>query len=286
MIIVREVVDVGLAGAVLVLAACSSGARVGTVASSSTATSRAVTTSTSTSTPTSARVVGSTTTATLPSTVATAALPQGGEAVALDPANLVTTIDNPDWPMKPGTKWVYRETDADGARRDVEVTVTDETKTILGVQAVVVHDVVRSGGRLVEDTFDWYAQDKAGNVWYLGEDTTAFEKGTTSREGSWEVGVDGAQAGVIVAANPQPGMVFRQEYHQGHAEDRVEILSLDEHTEVPFGSFDQAMKTQDTTPLEPDLVEQKYYARDVGPVEVVTVSGGSDHEVLVDFVKP
>jgi hypothetical protein len=203
----------------------------------------------------------------------------------LDPANFVAVIDNPYWPMTPGTTWTYRETDNEGTTRDVVVTVTNDTKAIEGIKAVVVRDVVTSQGELQEDTYDWYAQDKAGNVWYLGEDTTRYEGGTTSKEGSWEAGVDGGQAGVIVPADPRAGMKFRQEFYAGHAEDQVEILSTDEHSQVLFGSYDHVMKTQDTTPLEPDLVEQKYYATGVGPVEVVTVSGGSDHEVLLQFTK-
>jgi hypothetical protein len=217
---------------------------------------------------------------------AIAPLPQGGEPVQLDPANFVAVVDDPYWPMKPGTKWVYRETNAEGGRLDIEVTVTDKTKTVMGIRAVVVHDVASSGGKIVEDTFDWYAQDTAGNVWYLGEDTTTFDHGTTSKEGSWEAGVDGGQAGVILPADPRPGMKFRQEYYKGHAEDRVEILAVDAHSQVPFGSFDHVLNTQDTTPLEPDLIEQKYYAKSIGPVETVTVSGGSDHEVLLSYTTP
>ena len=104
-------------------------------------------------------------------------LPQGSEPANLDPADFVAVIDNPYWPMAPGSRWLYKETDAEGARQRVEVTVTDETKTILGIVATVVHDVVSEDGEVVEDTLDWYAQDKWGNVWYLGEDTKEFDEG-------------------------------------------------------------------------------------------------------------
>ena len=210
-------------------------------------------------------------------------LPQGSEPANLDPASFVAVIDNPYWPMAPGSRWLYKETDAEGARQRVEVTVTDETKTILGIVATVVHDVVSEDGEVVEDTLDWYAQDKWGNVWYLGEDTKAFEKGKVSTEGSWEAGVDGAEAGIVVPGSPEVGLAYRQEYLEGEAEDAGEILSLDERVKVPFGAFTGVLMTKDWTPLEPDLLEQKFYAKGIGPVLAVTVSGGTDREELLSF---
>jgi hypothetical protein len=208
-------------------------------------------------------------------------LPQGSQPANLDGGQFVDRIDNAYWPMAPGSKWVYRE---DGAR--VEVTVTDRTKEILGIQATVVHDVVTEDGELVEDTYDWYAQDKDGNVWYLGEETKEYEDGEVkSTEGSWEAGVDGAEAGILLPGDPEVGLRYRQEYYEGEAEDRGEILSLDEQAEVPFGSFDGVLKTKDTTPLEPDVLEHKFYAKDVGPVLVVAISGGSGREELLRFTR-
>jgi hypothetical protein len=208
-------------------------------------------------------------------------LPQGSEPANLDAADFVERIDNPYWPMAPGTRWVYRE---NGAR--VVVTVTAEKKEILGIQATVVHDVVSEDGELVEDTKDWYAQDKDGNVWYLGEDTREYENGQVkSTEGSWEAGVDGAEAGILLPGKPEVGMRYRQEYYEGEAEDRGEILSRDETAEVPFGSFDEVLKTKDTTPLEPDVIEHKFYAKDVGPVLAVAVSGGGGREELLTFTR-
>jgi hypothetical protein len=208
-------------------------------------------------------------------------LPQGSEPVQLDPADFVAEIDNPYWPMSPGSTWVYREIDPDGTELQVEVTVTDRTKTILGIEATIVHDVVSEDGEVIEDTFDWYAQDATGNVWYLGEDTKEFEDGKLkTTEGSWEAGVDGAQAGVIVPADPQVGMAYRQEYYAGEAEDEGEILSLDERATVPFGSFEDLLMTADTTPLEPDVLEHKFYARGVGPVLTLDIGGGGREELL------
>jgi hypothetical protein len=210
------------------------------------------------------------------------ALPHGSQAVQLDPATFTTEIDNPYWPMVPGTTWVYTETDADGTKLHTKVTVTEQTKMIAGIEARVVHDVVSEGGQIVEDTFDWYAQDAAGNIWYLGEDTKEFEDGKLkTTAGSWETGVDGAQAGIIIPARPQPGMTYRQEYYQGEAEDNGAVLSLQEFAKVPFGSFHDLLMTRDTTPLEPDLVEYKFYAKDVGPILTAQTSGGFSQEVLV-----
>jgi hypothetical protein len=214
----------------------------------------------------------------------TAELPQGGDPVELDPADFTTEIDNPHWPMAPGSRWVYRETDAEGTVQRVEVTVTDRAKSITGIDAVVVHDQVTEKGELVEDTFDWYAQDSDGNVWYLGEDTTEYENGKPrTKEGSWEHGVDGAYAGIIVPADPVPGLAYREEYYKGHAEDEAEVLSVTATAKVPFGSFTDVLQTRNTTPLEPSLVEEKFYAEGVGVVLALTITGGSDREELVSF---
>lgn len=209
-------------------------------------------------------------------------LPQGSEPVEIRPGDFTLEIDNPYWPMIPGSKWVYRE-----GEQLVEVTVTDRTRTILGIEARVVHDVVTEGGQLVEDTYDWYAQDADGNVWYLGEDTKEYEDGeVVSTEGSWEAGVDGAQPGVVMPAEPRPGLTYRQEYYEGEAEDAAEVLSLEERAQVPFGAFEDVLQTEEHSPLEPGLVEHKYYVRGVGPVLAVIVSGGSGREELVRFTKP
>lgn len=212
------------------------------------------------------------------------ALPQGGEPARLDPSDFVGRIDNPYWPMAPGSRWVYRETGPDGAEQRVVVTVTDRTKRILGIDAVVVHDVVTEDGELVEDTYDWYAQDVDGNVWYLGERTAEYADGkVVSREGSWEAGVGGAEAGVLVPGDPAVGLAYRQEYLKGEAEDAARVLGLDETVEVPFGRFEQVLLTSDFTPLDPHALEHKFYARGVGPVLVVSLSREGGREELVSF---
>ena len=215
------------------------------------------------------------------------ALPQGGEAVELDPADFTSEIDNPWMPLRVGARWVYRETNAEGAVQRVEVTVLDETKVLMGVETRVVHDVVTEDGELVEDTFDWYAQDADGNVWYFGEDTKEYEDGkVATTAGSWEAGVDGAQPGVLVPAEPEVGLAYRQEYDEGEAEDAAAVLSLDEKVGVPFGAFEGVLMTKDFTPLEPEILEHKFYARGAGLVLALAISGGSDREELVEFTTP
>ena len=215
----------------------------------------------------------------------TQSLPQGSESVSLDPADFTTEIDNPYWPMAPGSRWVYRETDSEGAELRVEVTATSKTKQIAnGVEARVVHDLVTENGQPVEDTYDWYAQDSAGNLWYMGEDTKEFKNGkVASTAGSWEAGVDGAQPGIALPADPEAGLAYRQEYYAGEAEDNGEIVSTDEQAEVPAGHYSPAVMTKDTTPVEPKVLEFKFYAKGIGPVLEITASGGSDRDELVSF---
>jgi hypothetical protein len=212
-------------------------------------------------------------------------LPQGSEPVELDPAEFTTEIDNDYWPMAVGSRWVYRETDSEGAEQKVVVTVTNRTKRIAnGVEARVVHDVVTEDGEPVEVTDDWYAQDADGNIWYLGEDTTEYENGKpVSKAGSFEAGVDGAEPGVIMPAEPQPGMTYRQEYYEGEAEDVGSIVLRGEQAEVPAGHYRDVLMTKDTNPIEPKILEFKFYAPGVGPVLATSVSGGSDREELLSF---
>lgn len=212
------------------------------------------------------------------------ALPQGSDHVSLDPSEFTTEIDNPWWPMRPGSRWVYDEVE-DGEHLGVEVTVTDETRVVDGIEARVVHDVVSTpGGEAVEVTDDYYAQDAAGNVWYLGEKTAEYENGKpVSTSGSFEAGVDGAEAGVIMPADPEPGLEYREEYYPGEAEDAAEVLSLDEQAEVPAGHYSGALMTSNVNPLEPRVQEYKLYAEGVGPVLVLHSSGSTGSEELVKF---
>jgi hypothetical protein len=210
-------------------------------------------------------------------------LPQGGDPVTLDPAAFSTTIDNPYWPMTPGTRWTYRETGPDGDELTVVVVVTFDTRKVAnGITARVVRDTVYRGDAIIEDTFDWYAQDRDGAIWYLGEDTAEFVDGVvSSTEGSFEAGVDGALPGIVIPADPEPGMEYRQEYYQGEAEDNGAILALDEMVEVPAGLYKDVLMTRDTITLEPDLEEHKFYAPGVGLVLTLDISGGAGREELI-----
>jgi hypothetical protein len=214
-------------------------------------------------------------------------LPQGDEPVDLDPADFTVDITNRYWPMEPGDRWVSTETDGEGEVLRVEVTVEDRTYTVAsGIEARVVHDLVTRDGAIVEDTLDWYAQDADGNVWYLGEETAEYENGqVVSTEGSWEAGVDGAQPGIAVPADPRPGTTYRQEYLAGEAEDQGEVLSTSEQVEVPTGRYTDALMTRDTTALEPDVAELKFYVPGIGPVLTVDVSGGAGREELVETTR-
>ena len=221
-----------------------------------------------------------------PATTAPAtALPQSDEPVELDPADFTADVTNPWFPLEPGTRWTYREVTEDDEVVRVVVTATSVTREIAnGVTARVVRDTVTLDGEIIEDTLDWYAQDGAGTVWYLGEDTAEFENGkVTTRAGSFEAGVDGAQAGVIMPAAPEVGMTYRQEYYEGEAEDNGEVLSVKEQAEVPYGHADDVLLTKDTITIEPDVLEYKLYAPGVGPVLTLGVSGGSGREELISM---
>ena len=198
-------------------------------------------------------------------------------AIALALVGAGPNVDNPWFPFPAGRHWTYRE----GNVRTV-VTVTGRTRLMAdGVVARVVHDESRERGVPVEITDDYYAQDAKGTVWYMGEATTAYEKGKPpSTEGSWEAGVDGARPGVIVPAHPKVGMAYRQEFLKGHAEDHAKIVSRNARVKVPLRRFRHTLMTLETTPLEPDVLEAKFYARGVGVVLAVGLSGEADREVL------
>ena len=198
-----------------------------------------------------------------------------------NPARFTTTIDNPFLPFEPGTRMVYRERTEDGRGRDV-VTVTRRTKTVHGVETVVVRDRAFMGGDLVEDTRDWYAQDRRGNVWYFGENTKEIENGkVVSTAGSWRAGRDGARAGIVMPADPKVGDSYYQEYAPGEALDQAKVLRLDGARTVPYGSFDDLLVTKDFSELEPAVVEHKFYARGIGVVFEKLVRGGRERAALV-----
>ena len=203
------------------------------------------------------------------------------------PSEFVATVDNPYMPWIPGTKMVF-EGISDGQRERNVVVVTDRTRVVMGVETTVVHDQVFSAnGDLAEDTMDWYAQDSAGNVWYFGEDTAEYKNGAvSSTAGSWEAGVDGAQPGVVMLAQPTVGEAYHQEFRKGEAEDVGTVLALDDTATVPYGSFDRVLVTEDTTPLEPQILEHKFYAPGIGVVIERVIRGAQEISRLVSFTPP
>lgn len=189
-------------------------------------------------------------------------------APTFDPHAMSATIDNPYLPLIPGTEFRFQGTGA-LAHETTVVTVTNETRLILGIHARIVRDRVFHGDTLVEDTFDWYAQDAAGNVWYLGEDTKEYKHGKlVGTEGSWEAGVRGAKAGIAMPAKPAThiGELYRQEHLAGVAEDRAKVIAMRASVTVLAGTYRDCVETEDTTPLEPDVRERKFYCRGVGLV--------------------
>jgi hypothetical protein len=216
-------------------------------------------------------------------------LPRGSEPVTLDPADFSANIDNRQWPMTVGSRWVYRVTDmANGSTNREVITVTPRTRMMAdGIRARVVHDVVRDHGKPVEITDDWYAQDTKGNVWYFGEHTTAFKHGKPTDNGSWQAGVDGAMPGVALPAKPTVGLSYREEYSKGVAEDQSRVLVLDAQAQVRAGHFRHVLLTEDFSPIEPDVSELKFYAKGSGQaVLAIDVSGGTDREELIDYTHP
>src|SRR4051794_11559479 len=196
------------------------------------------------------------------------------EPPKIDPASFVRTVDNPWFPLKPGTTYTYRGV-KDGKRAKDVFAVTHKTRRIQGVTTTVVHDRLYLDGKLAEKTTDWYAQNKRGDVVYFGEATKALDKHgrLTDTEGSWQAGVDGARAGIFMPAHPRVGRTFQQEFYKGHAEDHFRILSK-------ARSF---MRTKEGTPLEPGVIDQKYYVRGIGTVREAAVKGGDEHLDLVSI---
>jgi hypothetical protein len=198
----------------------------------------------------------------------------------IDPADFVDVIDNPYFPLTPGTTLVYEAKTPEGLER-VSVTVTHTTRVVAGVTCVEVHDVETRDGELIEDTLDWFAQDRDGNVWYFGENSARIEGALiVSVDGSWAAGVDGAKPGLIMKAHPTVGDFYRQEFFAGTAEDLGAVVSLNESVTVPYGSFDGCVKTEDTTPLEPDALENKYYAPGIGVVLEIDPESGERVELV------
>ena len=198
----------------------------------------------------------------------------------INPADFVNIIDNAYFPLRPGTMYIYEGMTNDGLEY-IEVYVTPQTRQVMGVTTTVVRDTVTVDGELFEETYDWFAQDAAGNVWYFGEDSKEYEDGeVVSIQGSWEAGVGGALPGIIMLAHPQVGDLYRQEYYAGVAEDMAEVLSLSDSITVPFGAFNHALKTREWNPLESDVGEYKYYVLGVGLVAEANISGGEQVRLI------
>ena len=215
--------------------------------------------------------------------------PTANYAPEIDPSNFVKEVDNPYFPLEPGTTWVYEGKTPEGTER-VEDTILRETKRVMGVECVVLRDRVWLNGELIEDTVDWHAQDKEGNVWYFGEYTKEYENGkVVSTEGSFEAGKDGALPGIIMPADPKVGDSYRQEYYKGEAEDMAEVISLrgtglNDAVSTPYGSFSEdVLVTKDWNPLEPEILEHKYYAPGVGLVGETKITGPAEKIELIDL---
>jgi hypothetical protein len=198
----------------------------------------------------------------------------------INPSNFVARIDNRYFPLTPGTTFIYEGQTAEGFEHD-EFAVTDNTRVILGVTCVEVHDTVTTDGELTEDTLDWFAQDRDGNVWYFGENTHELEDGLiTTIDGTFMAGVNGDKPGIVMKAHPAIGDFYRQEFSLANAEDFAETLSLTESVTVPAGTFHNCLKSQETTPLETDLLEYKFYAPGVGNVLTVDATTGDRVELV------
>ena len=220
--------------------------------------------------------------------VALAVVPGASPAsTAFRPGNFVPRVDNPWYPLLPGTVYIYRGAEGGKPSREV-MTVTRATRMIAGVRATAVQDNVYVEGRLLERTTDWYAQDRSGNVWYLGEDTAELDASgrVTSREGSWRAGVNGAKAGILMPARPAVGVAARQEYLKGHAEDHFRVKAMNATVSTPAVSSKRALMTEEWSPLEPGVLEDKFYVRGVGNVLAQTVAGGNDRTELVSVRRP
>jgi hypothetical protein len=201
----------------------------------------------------------------------------------IDPANYTANIDNPYFPLKPGTTYIYEGPTSQGFIH-TEFAVTSNTKLIDGVTCVEVHDQVFTDGELSEDTLDWFAQDKDGNVWYFGEDSDELVNGrVSSLGGSWQGGVNGASPGIVMQAHPKVGAFYRQEFLLNTAEDTAGVLDLNQTVTVPAGTFHHCLETQEITGLEPGALEHKFYARGIGNVQTIDLVTG-DTFPLVQIV--
>jgi hypothetical protein len=204
----------------------------------------------------------------------------------ISPSDFVSRVDNPYFPLTPGSKYRYKGVKEGNPVVD-HVNVTHKTKNILGVNTTVVHDVLTTHGKPEEITNDWYAQDRNGNVWYFGEATRTVDSHghTISTDGSFEAGVNGARPGVFISGHPKVGDTARQEFYKGQAEDHFKVLDKKTKVSVPFVSTDKALRTKEWTPLEPNVLDNKYYVRGIGTVREIAVKGPVERLELVSFTR-
>ena len=199
-------------------------------------------------------------------------------------AGFSANVTNPWFPLRPGSVYRYRGVKDGEPSREV-MRVTRRAKTVDGAPVVVVSDLLYIRGKLEERTEDWYSQDAKGNVWYFGERTAELDEhgNVTTTSGSWTAGVDGAKPGIFMFAHPRVGDSARQEYLKGEAEDHFQVIAIGVTAAVPFKTFKGALLTKEWTPLEPGVIDHKYYARGIGTVLEQTVKGGDERNELVSF---
>ncbi len=219
----------------------------------------------------------------LAAAVIAAALGIAVGAAGGNPHGFTARVDNPWFPLKPGTKYEYVGIKDGRPSRDV-VVVTHRVRTIQGAPCVAVSDRLYVEDKLHERTTDWYTQDRRGNVWYFGEDTAELDRNgkVTSTEGTWLAGRDGARPGIYMPANPRVGQTGRQEYYKGHAEDHFRIAAV--LATVTSGTLNSVL-TEETTPLEPGVVDNKLYVRGIGTVTELTVKGGDERNQLISVTR-
>jgi len=199
----------------------------------------------------------------------------------INPAEFSTNISNPYLVLPIGKKFVYEGKVEEGKERN-EIVIKKETREILGVTTLIYHDKVYLNGELIEDTEDYLAQDKDGNIWYFGEEVDNYKRGKLKdHSGSWIAGIDGAKPGILIKAKHVVGDTYRQEYYKGEAEDTTEVIAVDQTVTVPYGTFGECVKMYDSTPLDQTSREYKYYCPGVGGLVMVeNIETGEKAELI------
>ena len=209
-----------------------------------------------------------------------------GAPITVDPKDFSSRVNNRFFPLSPGMVSTLERT-SDAGTVFVTGEVLRDTTVVMGVECVIVSEKVSSDGLVLEGSRDWYAQDSTGSVWHFGKAVETYEGDKiVSTAGSWEAGVDGALPGIVMKPDPRVGDVYVGRYLNGEAKDMAEVLALDATVEVPHGAFTGALKTREWSPLEPGVTRERYYVKDLGPVLVEQVEGGTGGEKLVSQVFP